>query len=62
MIKMIVNLGSNKCENDNKSTCQLSCIYNSLLMSIVDTPEKDLSNIDWKSYMIKVRTSSVKSS
>ena len=31
-------------------------------MSIVDNPENDLSNVDDKSYMRKVRTSSVKSS
>ena len=31
-------------------------------MSILDTPKKDLSNIDQKSGIIKVRTSSVKSS
>ena len=28
-------------------------------MSVVDTPEKDLSNVDGKSYMRKVITSSV---
>ena len=33
-----------------------------LLLSIVDTPEKDLPNVDWKPDMIKVRTSSVNSS
>ena len=38
MIKIIVNLGSNKCEDNNNSTCQLNHLQNSLLMSIVDTP------------------------
>ena len=48
MIKMIINSGSNKCENNNKSTCQLSCLKNFLLMIIVYTPEKALSNVDQK--------------
>ena len=43
---MIVNLGSEKCDNNNNSTCQLSRLQNSLLVSIVDIPEKDLSNVD----------------
>ena len=46
MRKMIVNLGTKKCENNNKSTCQLSHLHNLLLMSIVDTPENDISKID----------------
>ena len=62
VIKMIVNLVSKKEENNDTSSCQLTCIKNSLLMSIVDTPEKDLSNVDQKYYTRKVRTSSVKSS
>ena len=37
-------------------------LQNSLLMSIVDTPEKYLSKVDRKADMKKVRTSSVKSS
>ena len=32
-----------KCENNNNSTCQLRCLHNILLMNIVNTPEKDLS-------------------
>ena len=60
--KSIVHLGINKCENNNNSTFQISCLQNLLLMSIFDTPEKYLSNVDCKSDMIKVRTSSVKSS
>ena len=48
MSKLIVNLVSKKCENNNNSTCQLNHLHNSLLMSIVDTPEKDISNVDRK--------------
>ena len=63
MSKMIVNLGSNKFENNNNnSSWQLTCLHNSSLMIIVNTPENGLSNVDQKYYMIKVRTSSVKSS
>ena len=40
MRKIIVNLVSNKCENRNNSTCQLTRLRNSLFMIIVDTPEK----------------------
>ena len=47
MIKMIVNLGSNKCKNNNNPTCQLSHINNFLLLSIVGTPEKDSPNVDF---------------
>ena len=62
MRKMIVNLSSKKCKNNNKSTCQLCHLQIFLLMSIVNNPEKDLYNVDWKSDMRKVRTSSVNSS
>ena len=44
--KNIVTSGNKKSENNNNSTCQLSCLHNLLLMSIVDTPEKDESNVD----------------
>ena len=50
MSKKIFNLGSKKYKNKNKFTCQLRRLHNSLLMSIVDTPEKDLSNIYRKFY------------
>ena len=40
MIKMIANLGITKGENNDNSSPQLINIYNSLLMSIVDTPKK----------------------
>ena len=46
MRKMIVNLGSKKRENNYTSTCQLTCLQNSLLMSIFDIPENGLSNVD----------------
>ena len=62
MSKMVVNLGSKKCENRNTYPLQLTHIQNSSLMIIVDIPEKNLSNVDPKSDMIKVCTSSVKSS
>ena len=56
MRKIIVNLGSKKCENNNNSTCQLIRIQNALLESIVNTPEKDLPNVDfgnqtWEKYL-----------
>ena len=53
-IKMIVNLGSKKCEYNNNSTSQLNHLQNSLLMSIVDTPEKFVSKVDRKIYKRKV--------
>ena len=59
--QIIVNLCSKKGKNNNNSTCQLRLIQNVLLTSIVDTPEKDLPNVDRKSDMRKVRTSSIKS-
>ena len=39
---MIANLGNKKCENNNNFTCQLNHIQNLLLISIVNTHEKDL--------------------
>ena len=39
--KMIVNLGSNKCENNNNYTFPLSRLHNVLLMIIFVTYEKD---------------------
>ena len=62
MIKIIVNLGSKKGENNKKSSTQITRLYNSLRMSIVDNPEKDLSSVDRKSDTRKVSTSSVNSS
>ena len=60
MIKIIVNLGSKKCENNDTSNFQITGLQNSLLMSIVKTPQKDLSNIDRKYDTRKVNTSSIK--
>ena len=60
--KMIVNLGSKKCQNNKNSTCQLNRLRNSLLMSIVDTPEKDVSKFDRKLYKRKIYTYLIKSS
>ena len=59
---MIVNLGNNKCENNNNSKCHINNIQKSLLMSIIDTPEKDVSNIYRKLDNIKIRASSINSS
>ena len=42
MGKMIVRLSNKKCKNNNKSTGNLIQIQKLLLMSIVDTPEKDV--------------------
>ena len=61
MSKMIVNLGIKKCKNNNNSTCQLNHLQNYLLSIIIDTPEKDVSNIDRKLDKRKVRTSPIKS-
>ena len=43
-IKNIVNLGNKKGKKKDNASPQLSCLHNSLLMSIVETPEKYLSN------------------
>ena len=61
-IKIIVNLGSKKYENNNNSTCQLKHPQNMLLMSIVYTPESYVSNFNRKLDKRKVSTSSIKSS
>ena len=58
---IIFNLSNKRCKNDNKSTDHLNEIQKSLLMSIVDTPEKDLSNVDWKADKRKVCTSLIDS-
>ena len=39
--KMIIILGSNKGEKNHNSPIQLTCLYNSLLMIIADTTEKE---------------------
>ena len=58
MSKVIFNLGSNKCEDNNNSTCQINHLHNSLLMRIVDTPEKYVSKLDRSLDKKKIRTSS----
>ena len=62
MGKMIVNLSNKIFENNNKSTGHINNTQKLLLMSIVDTPEKDVSNVDRKVYKRKIRTSLIKSS
>ena len=62
MSKMIVNLGNKKFENNNNSTFKLRSLKHSLLMIIVNTPEKYVPNVDQKLYMRKVLTYSVNSS
>ena len=62
MGEMIVNLSYKKCKNKNNSAGHLNHIQKSLLISIVDTPEKDVSNVDSKVDKRKVRTFSIKSS
>ena len=53
MVKMIVNLSNKIFKNNNNSTGHPNHIQKLLLMSIVDTPEKDVSNVDRKVYNIK---------
>ena len=60
--QMIVNLINKKCKNNNKSTGHLNQIQISLLMSIFDTPEKYVSNVDRQSYKRKMHTLLIKSS
>ena len=56
MNKIIDNLNSKKCKNNNKSTCHLNQVQKLLLLSIVDTPEKYVSNFYRKAGKIKIRT------
>ena len=60
MSKMVVNLGSKKCKNNNISAFQLNHPQDLLLMSIFDIPEKSVSNVDRKLDKRKVRASSIK--
>ena len=62
MSTVIVHVNINKENKNNKSSLQLTCLQNSLLIIIVDTPEKDISNVDRKYDMRKVRKSSLNSS
>ena len=61
MSKIIVILGINKDKNNDNSYPQLTLLQNYLLMGIVDTPEKDLSNVEGKYDKRKLRTPSVNS-
>ena len=62
MGKTIVNLVNKICENNNNSKFHINRSQKSLLMGIVDTPEKNVANIDRKLDKRKVGTSSIKSS
>ena len=57
MQKVIVKLSNNKCKNNNKFTDHFNQTQKLLLMIIVDSPEKDLSNVDRKANKRKIRTS-----
>ena len=61
MIKMIVNLISKKHDDNDNSYPQIFCLQHSLLMRIVHTHEKDLSNAEGEVVTRKVRISLVKS-
>ena len=52
---MIVNLGSKNGKNYNNSYWQLTCLYNSLLMSILTTLKRIYPMLIWKYDMRKVR-------
>ena len=58
----VVHLGSNKCEDNNNSISQLNSFHNSLLMSIVDAHENDLSKVDRKIDKRKIHIYSINSS
>ena len=59
MIRIIVNLGIRTVKNNDNSSLQHTHLNKSLLMSIIDTLENYLSNVDIKFDMRKVRTSSI---
>ena len=58
---MIVNLSNKRYKNNNNYTGHLNHIQKLLWMSIVDTPEKDISNVDRKVVKRKIRTSRINS-
>ena len=62
MGKIIVILSNNNYKNNNNSTGHLNHTQKLLSMIIVDTPEKDVSNVDRKLDKRKIRTSLIKSS
>ena len=62
MKKMIVNLGSKKCEDRNNSTCQQNHHHNLSIVIIAYTPQKDKSKVDGKINKRKICKYSIKSS
>ena len=62
MGKNIVNLSNNKYKNNNNFTGNLNHTQKLLSMIIVDTPQKDVSNVDRKLDKRKILTSLIKSS
>ena len=52
--KMIVNLGSKKCDKNNDSSSKITCLNNSLLLIIVDNPGKYLSHSEGKAVTSKL--------
>ena len=59
IIRIIVNLGSKTVKNNDNSSLQHTHLNKSLLLRIIDTTEKYLSNVDSKYDMRKVRTSPI---
>ena len=59
---MIFNLGSKKVENNENYSPQLTSLHNSILVRIFDTPYNIFSNVEGKSDIRKVHTSSINSS
>ena len=62
MVKIIVNSSNNKFEKNKKSTGHLNQFHKLLLMIIVDTPVKDVPNVDSKLDKRKIPTSLINSS
>ena len=54
-----MNLVSKKGDKNDYSSALISCLLNSILVSIVDTPENDLFHSEGKSVTSKVFTSSL---
>ena len=57
----ILHLSGNKGGRNDDSSPKLTHLHNYLLISIFDTPEKDVSHSEWKLLTSKVCISSVKS-
>ena len=43
---MIINIGNNKVSSNYKFSPKLTSLHNTLIMSIVDTPENDAFNYE----------------